>query len=746
MGDGAQVKLTAENTELKHALAESQQLIKDFGEKVKHTFEIIGLAWAGDKLFEYGREAAHAAMEVEKQNAKLNAVLKAQGDQAGVTRAQLDEYTKTIKENSLFTGSAVKEASGFLLAMRNIKGDMFKGALEAAADVATMIGGDLPQAAHMLGKALSDPEVGIMRLRQAFVHLDDESIATIKALVAVGDEATAQKIILKAVHDSIGGAAKAQTETLAGAWEHLMHKWHEAKVALGNQLMPVLRMAIPFIEKMQEAITNVLPSMAEMIKLSIEWGTKALEYMKPVTDWIQSKLVMAFVVAKDVINNFKEWAGLAMLGFQLAVTKSVAIVNHLMGTVMPAYLKWLRDVWHDVWDDIGTRLKGVLNEMGVNISIFWANVMRMMTGGQTNWTWLNLTNGISDQFHRELRKLPEIAAREKAPLEKALEGSVLGAAGKISGRLAKQFEKDKATYDKKMKEMFGVEPDKEQGGSQFDKELADRKKEFEELRKLMKDNEDKKEAKTEDLMSLNKRISEAAASGAAKKAAERKKEIAELKAKNEKKIKELEEGRKAGQAVAVNTLGILDHMTGKKREDPKPAPKNVPKPGEDVPHPAHPRIGGKDKHVADRVPRRDRPARPNKPLSWAPWASQTSKLDDQAQLQQRRANDFAATQYAKILTKNTAHNARVKEQVNKLAAQAAAHRERANDFAATQYSKILTKNATHEAKMREQEERKAKEMERQRIAQEQIRDHSRNSAGSLGRLEKAIPNLGVLRD
>lgn len=80
------------------------------------------------------------------------------------------------------------------------------------------MGGDLNGSVLQLGKALEDPERGLVALRKSGVSFTQSQIEGIKELISEGKKYEAQQLILKEVNSQVGGAAKAAGDTAAGAW------------------------------------------------------------------------------------------------------------------------------------------------------------------------------------------------------------------------------------------------------------------------------------------------------------------------------------------------------------------------------------------------------------------------------------------------------------------------------------------------------------------------------------------------
>jgi phage-related minor tail protein len=205
--------LSASGSKAGGALAQSA---KGFG-LLKASLPTIGALGVFAALSAILRKSISETIEAQNAMAQLSAAVKSTGGAAGLSVKQLDDLSVSIQRTSTFSDEAAKSAESVLLTFDKIKGDQFKEATQAVADLATRMGGDLKGAALQVGKALQDPEQGLTALRRAGVSFNDAQTATIKKLFATGQEAEAQRLILAELRKEFGGSAEAARNTLGGA-------------------------------------------------------------------------------------------------------------------------------------------------------------------------------------------------------------------------------------------------------------------------------------------------------------------------------------------------------------------------------------------------------------------------------------------------------------------------------------------------------------------------------------------------
>lgn len=181
------------------------------------------------------RESGMAAMEAEKAQSRLTAVLRATGGAAGVTRREIDALADSLAENTLFDDEAFRSAAGELVKFGNIHGNVFREALALAADLASFMGTDVPAAAQMIGRSLQSPTEGLRMMEREFGKLTEAEEKHINTLVEQGRALEAQQAVLELYRRKVGGVAQEMNTGLTGAWAGAKKAANELLEALGAQ-------------------------------------------------------------------------------------------------------------------------------------------------------------------------------------------------------------------------------------------------------------------------------------------------------------------------------------------------------------------------------------------------------------------------------------------------------------------------------------------------------------------------------
>ena len=180
------------------------------------------------------RSSVMAAEEAAGTYRRLEAVLGATGYASGLTAKQISDFAQGIEESTLASSEAVMGAAGILATFRSISGDTFTRTLTLAQDMAAVFGQDLKASAIQLGKALEEPVEGISALRRVGVSFSQSQRDLIRTLVETGQTAAAQKVILDALEQQVGGAGTAEATGVTGAANRLSDAWGDLLKAIGR--------------------------------------------------------------------------------------------------------------------------------------------------------------------------------------------------------------------------------------------------------------------------------------------------------------------------------------------------------------------------------------------------------------------------------------------------------------------------------------------------------------------------------
>ena len=196
-----------------------------------------------------------AISNLEVQQGKLNALLKATGNAAGLVGRDIEIMAEAIGKGTLASVQGARDAAGVLLTFKSITGETFKETLKLTQDLAAVGFGSMKTAALQLGKALEEPEIGLSALRRVGVSFTEQQKEQIKVLAMTGRQMEAQAIIIKTLKEQVGGAGEGAAGGLAGAYDTLKENLNLffERSASGKRIVDFLTNSI---NKLSEALGN----------------------------------------------------------------------------------------------------------------------------------------------------------------------------------------------------------------------------------------------------------------------------------------------------------------------------------------------------------------------------------------------------------------------------------------------------------------------------------------------------------
>lgn len=212
----------------------------------------IGVAAAFRDVIGHYDEQARAEAKVRQ------AVLQTAGA-AGLAAEQLYAQASALQEVTRFGDEDIlNNVTAQLLTFKNISGEAFLGAQEAALDLATLLDGDLQSASISLGKALNDPAKGLSALTEKGITFSEAQSDIIKSLARTGDVAGAQRLILEEIASAYGDQAEAARQAGAGIVDAWAGIWGDVKEVVGGVLVDTLP---PIVDSMK-SVTGAFQAMS----------------------------------------------------------------------------------------------------------------------------------------------------------------------------------------------------------------------------------------------------------------------------------------------------------------------------------------------------------------------------------------------------------------------------------------------------------------------------------------------------
>lgn len=470
---------------MQSALAGALGAFSAFGDKVKLVVgSSLRLALGPLSLFtEIAsgiREGIAGLSQEEDALKQVENTIRATGGIAGFTSEQLAQMATDLQKVSTYGEDAGMAAQAALLQFQNIRGDVFKDALAGAADFATRTGTSLPDAAEKIGRALNDPIRGFQTLAKEGIVFNAQQRKIAEQMIATGDVAGVQRVMLEGLQGTMGGAALAATETFTGAMAQMGNVIGDMWEAIAGLLTPALSATVPLFTWLAETVTygvEVLWNFVDVISgpvveglsavttwignafgAMLEWagGTDQIvsyissgfefiwDVIKRALEGAVNIAVTTFSVIQTIIQNWQETAVLAVLEFELAVVKTFGQLEYFFVQVLPAYLDYFATNWESILSNAADFLGTVVENMATNVYDFISQVWSWLKGDGFDFKWTGLLEG----FESTLAEMPKIAERQKSGIEMILEQTAGEIGGQLGDKLNKNLAENKAAADK----------------------------------------------------------------------------------------------------------------------------------------------------------------------------------------------------------------------------------------------------------------------------------------------------------
>ena len=237
------VRLGLDNSEYSRKMKQSEGEGNKFAATLKRLGATMLAAFSVRAVVNFGRRAVEEYNKQVQAVAKLESVLKSTGNAAGITSKEMQRFATELQKTTLYGDEVTLEAMARLATFKSISGDIFKGTIAAAQDLATVLGTDLNSSILQIGKALEMPELGMTMLRRSGVSFSQEQIEAVRNLLAENKKQEAQMIILTELQSQFGGAAKAAADTAGGAWKQVRNSFGDLMETIGSGVEGTKQMA-----------------------------------------------------------------------------------------------------------------------------------------------------------------------------------------------------------------------------------------------------------------------------------------------------------------------------------------------------------------------------------------------------------------------------------------------------------------------------------------------------------------------
>jgi len=208
---------------------------------------IAAVAAAMKQVYEFGKECVQIYVQQEKAETRLQAVLKATGNQYNINASSLVSYANELERKTNLDSAQIVEAVKLLVATKALNEDGLKRTLEVSAELAVAMGTDITSAAQMMVRALQDPVSGLRSPRSAAISFTDAEQEQIKAMMEANNLAGAQELVLAKVEGAYKGVADAIKGTDSGKLDTISTALGNIKKNFGSAILDEISPALDWI-------------------------------------------------------------------------------------------------------------------------------------------------------------------------------------------------------------------------------------------------------------------------------------------------------------------------------------------------------------------------------------------------------------------------------------------------------------------------------------------------------------------
>lgn len=216
-------------------------------------------------LVGFGILAARELSAGERALAQTQAVIESTGAAAGKSVQDIVDLSASLSDLTSLDDEPIQEAANTLLTFQRIAGDTFDEATRATLDLSVAMDRDLRGSAVMVGRALNDPVRGMAALTRVGVQFSDEQRAAVEAMVAFGDTAGAQRLILNELNTEFGGSAEALGGTFTGRLNRVRNRFEAMGASILEDLLPVMEDLAGVIESLADAYDRLTPTQQKVV-------------------------------------------------------------------------------------------------------------------------------------------------------------------------------------------------------------------------------------------------------------------------------------------------------------------------------------------------------------------------------------------------------------------------------------------------------------------------------------------------
>jgi hypothetical protein len=244
-----------------------QRLGREIGSSLKSSatsYLAVGAAITaiGGTLVSVTKQTIKANLDAEASSQKVDSIVNRMGNTTGVTTKIVNDLAGALSDLSGKDDELLAESAAVLTHFDRIGKEIFPRVSKAALDMAVRTGTDIPSAFEKIGKMVNLPLKGLTLLERQGIFVSESQKKMAKEMLAAGDVAGAQGIVLGLLEKQYGGAAEAARDSLGGALEALGTTWENFLEEVGDDRLGPLRDGV---EKLIVLVATLTDNVDDMV-------------------------------------------------------------------------------------------------------------------------------------------------------------------------------------------------------------------------------------------------------------------------------------------------------------------------------------------------------------------------------------------------------------------------------------------------------------------------------------------------
>lgn len=396
--------------------------VNDFAKRTGRSMRNIGLGMSAGitaPLALIGRQSMQMFDQQAKAQAGVRAAVLSTGGAAGKSADELFRMASGLQRVTTYGDEEIlKGVTTPLLTFTKVAGPALERAQMAVLDISTAMGTDMRSNAVQVGKALNDPIKGLSGLSRAGIQFSDDQKEVIKSLVATGDVAAAQSLILDELESQFGGQATAAARVGLGPMQQLGNAIGDVKEQLGEQIVGFLPELLVSVQKGVDWFARLSPEVKKNIVLfgglaavggpilallgAAAIGVSALSTaLVSMGALLLANPIIALIaaVAGGAYLIYRNWEGISgwFAGLWSNVKSGASAGWQLIKSVLQNYT--VAGLIYSNWDGIADWFQNMWAEVQTGVSVAWSGIKGLLAASYSPTAMVyNLWSGFGSWF------------------------------------------------------------------------------------------------------------------------------------------------------------------------------------------------------------------------------------------------------------------------------------------------------------------------------------------------------------